>query len=126
MNQEIRDLMNSLSHKHMFLTFQSTGVWKDGKPVPGKTKASSMFGGLGHYCTVMIEQWRNDNAEIGNGRYGFKVLDCQGNASLIGRDNLMWDEGISAKAIAANIWADDEEFDLDIIRHISKRHIQHK
>lgn len=109
MNAEIRELLNSICHKHLILTHQSKAVWKDGKPVPGKSKPDSQFGSIGHYATLMIEQWRNDTLKADEyGRYGLTVMDCQANAALIGRGDLVWDDGITFQMLAALVYPDGD------------------
>lgn len=109
LNTEIRDLLNSINHKHLILTHQSKAVWKDGKPVPGKNKPDSQFGSIGHYATVMIEQWRNDAVKPEEpGRYGLTVMDCQANAAIIGRSDLLWDDAITFQMIAAQIYPEGD------------------
>lgn len=111
MNKEIREFLNTISHKNLILTHHSTTVWKDGKPT-NKTKPMSLFGKIGHYTSVMVEQDRDEDKEPGEGRYVLKVKDCQANASIIGLDLLM-DDQITFANLAMQVYPDSSESDWE-------------
>jgi len=108
-NQEVRDFINAISHKNLILTHHSSNIWKDQKPT-NKTKPMSSFGKIGHFTSVMIEQTRDDDADVeaGEPRYTLTVKDCQANAELIGLDVLM-DENITFKNLAMLVYPDSDE-----------------
>lgn len=106
-NQEVRDFLNAISHKNLILTHHSAQIWKDNKPVPGKTKPASSFAKIGHYTSVAVHQKRSEvgEAEVS---YTLQVLDCQANASLIGLD-LLFDDGITFAALANAVYVDSPD-----------------
>lgn len=100
MKKEIREFLNSISVKHLVLTHHMKGVWKDGKPVAGMNTHDGKYSGLGHHISVMIEMVRNDGHGPDEPGYYMKIKDCQSNASLIGRDDVLFDEAITFPNLA--------------------------
>lgn len=109
MNKEIREWLNNMSVKNLVLTHHSGDVWKDGKPLKGKTKPASAFGKIGHFTSIMVEQARDDDADLDKGepKYILRVKDCQANASIIGLD-LLFDEGITFQNLALQVYPESD------------------
>lgn len=114
MNKEIREWLNNMSQKNLVLTHHSKGVWKDGKPVVGKTQQDGKFSKLGHFSTVLIEMVRDDRADVEaddyTGKYVVKVRDCQESPELIGED-LLADGAITFSNLALQVFPDSEPED---------------
>lgn len=105
-NNELREFFNAMSVKNMVLTFQSTGVWRNGQPT-GKTKPMCNWGKLDHFVSVQVEMTRDDDA-IKSGRtpvYRMTVKDCQANASLIGQE-ILTDDEITFGNLAMRVYPD--------------------
>jgi hypothetical protein len=103
MNQEVKDFLNAINHKHLILSHHATEIWKDNKPTKHRKPASS-FSKIGHYTSVLVEMVRDTDREIGSGvsggpdvqepgRWTLYVRDSQANPACIG-DSLV-DEDIS-------------------------------
>ncbi len=109
MNKEVRDFLNTICHKNLILTHHASDVWKDGKPTK-QTKAASAFGKIGHYTSVMLEMKRNWQADPNLGQPTFTMLvkECQANASLIGLDDLLTDDGITFSNLAQLVYPDSD------------------
>lgn len=109
MIKEIREFLNNMSRKNLVLTHHSKGVWRDGKPVAGKTQEDGKFSKLGHYVAVMVEMTRDDKKKLGDeGYYTMKVKDCQANPVLIGEDVLK-DVDITFADLAMKVYPDSDE-----------------
>jgi hypothetical protein len=102
-NQEVRDFINGLSHKHLVLTHHSAQIWEDNKPTT-KTKPAG-FTKLGHYCNIVLEFKKKDKQ--GGADYSVKVKDCQTNQSLIGQ-TILTDEDITFQNVAMQIYPESD------------------
>lgn len=105
MNHEALDFLNQICCKNVVLTHHAAGVWKDNVPVKGQTKPDCKFNKVGHHTSIMIEQWGPSSIPVGQThRYGLIVKDCQANASLIGRRDLLYDEDINLPNLALEVY----------------------
>jgi hypothetical protein len=117
MNQEVKDFLNAINHKHLILSHHATEIWKDNKPTKHRKPASS-FSKIGHYTSVLVEMVRDVENEIGSGlsgppdiqepgRWTLYVRDSQANPACIG-DSLV-DEDISFSRLGMLVYPDTWE-----------------
>lgn len=120
-NQDIIDLINAISSKHVILPHKQSEIWTggdEGKPT-GKFKAKG-FGEIGYHCSVVVEMKKNPNwSENGNHsgppwKWSMDIKDCQANPELEGPQgkDLLQDDMINFTQLACAIYpdADPKEF----------------
>lgn len=81
-NQEMRDFLNSLQHKHLIITHRASEIWRgpEGKEKPTGEFKHKGWTEIGYYVNVLVENARNE----GDGEFVMNVAMCQANASLHG------------------------------------------
>jgi hypothetical protein len=107
-NQEVKDFLNAINHKHVILTHHSSNVWKDNKPT-SKTQPQG-FRKLGHYANIVLEFLRKDAEDEDGGQvsnYSIRVKDCQANPSLIGQ-TILTDEDITFQNVAMQVYPESD------------------
>lgn len=80
-NQEMIDLLNSLSGKNLVITHRSTQVWKGNAPTDKKKLDG--FGKIGFFVSAIVKCVNDD--ELGEGDEGWFYMDidmCQANPSI--------------------------------------------
>lgn len=103
-NQEVKDFINAVNHKHLILTHHSSNVWKDNKPT-ARTQPQG-FRKLGHYANVVLEFLKKDDAaEAEAVSYSVKVKDCQANPALIGQ-TILENDDITFANVAQMVYPD--------------------
>jgi hypothetical protein len=100
-NQDMRDLLNSLQHKHLIITHQATEVWKNDKP-SGKFEWSG-WSKMDYYVNTIIEHTYDEKKN----EYGLTVRLCQDRPDLIGEE-IATDENITFATLGNMIYPDGD------------------
>ncbi|HEX6825451.1 MAG TPA: AAA family ATPase [Nitrospiraceae bacterium] len=113
-NQEMIDLLNALSGKHLIITHKAKEVWRNDKPT-GRFEIAG-FPHIGYHVNSMIELKCDSKKEEGDdGRFTLDMILCQDNPAIQGPGgkNLLSDDMISFQNLAQLIYpdADPEEFE---------------
>lgn len=98
-NQDMKDILNSLQDKHLMITHQATEVWKNDKPT-GKFEWAG-FSKLDYYVNVIVEHTYKA------GEFGLTVRLCQDRPDLIG-EKILTDEAINFEMLATTIYPDGD------------------
>lgn len=101
-NQEMTDLLNALSGKHLIITHHSTEIWKNDKPT-GNCDAKG-FSHIGYHVSGMVELVNDPNKGMDDdGRFYINVPLCQENPDIQGKagKKLLMDWDITFQNLAA-------------------------
>lgn len=100
-NADMRDVLNSCSHKHLVMTHQSSEIWKNDKPT-GRFTLSG-WSKIDYYANVIIEQTYNEREE----QFALTVRLAQDRPDLIGQ-TLLYDADISFDMLSALLYTDGQ------------------
>lgn len=100
-NQDMRDILNALQHKHLIITHQAAEVWRNDKPT-GKYEWSG-WSKMDYYCNTMVEHTYDEK----KGEYGLTVRLCQDRPDLIG-EQIATDEDITFATLGTMIYPDGD------------------
>lgn len=109
-NQEMKDFVNAVSHRHLLITHQPKEVWRAEKPTGIFEQAG--YPHIGHYVSIMLEQRRVEIRDGVNRRYAFiaDVKQCQANAALYGDDGkaILEDDSVTFQNLALKVYPNSE------------------
>lgn len=99
LNQDMRDVLNSLQDKHVIITHQASEIWRNDKPT-GKFDWSG-WNKLDYYCNVIVEHKYDEKS----GQFSLTIRLCQDRPDLIG-ETILFDEDITFEMLATTIYPD--------------------
>lgn len=120
-NQDMRDLINAISDKHVILTHQCRAEYVNNAPTGWNTNDG--YPHLGHACNVSVEfinnsKWNPNIPESApaygdvSWHYGIRVKRCQEMPELEGKEIVLTDDNVNFLCLANLMWPteDPEQF----------------
>lgn len=108
-NQEMTDLLNAVSGKHLIITHHSSQVWKNDKPTD-QTDVKG-FAHIGYHVNGIVEFVLDEKkGSEDDGRFYINVPICQSNPDIQGRDGkrLLMDWEITFANLAEKMYPGTE------------------
>jgi hypothetical protein len=119
-NQEIKNFLNSLQHKHLIITHRAAEIWRgpEGKEKPTGEYRLKGFSDMGYYVNLLLEHRCNEEKwKEGEPRFSIHVHMCQARASLMFDDReeieSLTDELITFQNIAVAVYPDSDYGDWE-------------
>jgi hypothetical protein len=104
-NSEMKQLLASLQHKHIFITHEAKSIWKNEKPTDKDEWTG--WSKLEYNTNVILEFTGPPKTDKEKYRFGCTVRLCQDRPDLIG-ETILTDEDISFEMLATTIYPDGE------------------
>lgn len=109
-NEEMKNIIDSISGKHLLITHKEKEIWKNEKPTD-ETRASG-FGEIGYHVNVEIRHYRGKPVSQDDGSkwkpFLIDIDQCQANAALVGERKALEDEAISFQQLAMLVYPDSD------------------